>query len=73
MAFFGKNCIAGIAATAILCPKVTVTDLPHVLPNIQFNIDANSQGLEKQCGVVDVEALSWGENQDMRAIIEIMT
>ncbi|PHT68546.1 hypothetical protein T459_28033 [Capsicum annuum] len=73
MEFFGKNCIARITATAILGAKVTLTDLPHVLPNIQFNIDANSQGLEKQSGVVDVEALSWGENQDMRAIVEIMS
>ncbi|KAF3650994.1 putative sugar transporter ERD6-like 6-like [Capsicum annuum] len=61
MAFSGGNCIAGIAAAAILGAKVTVTDLPHVLPNIQFNVDANSQVLEKQCGVVDVAALSWGE------------
>ncbi|PHU27031.1 hypothetical protein BC332_05363 [Capsicum chinense] len=60
--------IVGIAAAAILGAKVTVTDLPHVLPNIQFNVDANSQVLEKQTGVVDVAALSWGENLDMEAV-----
>lgn len=60
--------IVGIAAAAILGAKVTVTDLPHVLPNIQFNVDANSKVLEQQCGFVDVAALSWGENQHMEAV-----
>lgn len=60
--------VVGIAAAAILGAKVTVTDLPHVLPNIQFNVDANSKVLEQQNGVVDVAALSWGENQDMEAV-----
>ncbi|CAN4080068.1 unnamed protein product [Withania somnifera] len=60
--------VVGIAAAAILGAKVTVTDLPHVLPNIQFNVDANSQVLEQQSGVVDVAALSWGESQHMEAV-----
>lgn len=60
--------VVGIAAAAILGAKVTVTDLPHVLPNIQFNVDANSKVLEQQCGGVDVAALSWGDNQHMEAV-----
>ncbi|KAJ8567524.1 hypothetical protein K7X08_019732 [Anisodus acutangulus] len=60
--------IVGIVAAAVLGAKVTVTDLPHVLPNIQFNVDANSQVLEQQNGVVDIAALSWGESQDMEAV-----
>ncbi|TMX00714.1 hypothetical protein EJD97_000303 [Solanum chilense] len=60
--------IVGIAAAAILGAKVTVTDLPHVLANIQFNVDANSQVLEQQSGGVDVKALSWGDNQHMEAV-----
>lgn len=60
--------VVGIAAAAILGAKITVTDLPHVLPNIQFNVDANSKVLEQQSGVVDVAALSWGESQDMEAV-----
>ncbi|KAK4346848.1 hypothetical protein RND71_033187 [Anisodus tanguticus] len=59
--------VVGIAAAAIFGAKVTVTDLPHVLPNIQFNVDGNSKVLEQQSGVVDVAALSWGgESQHMR-------
>lgn len=60
--------VVGIAAAAILGANVTVTDLPHVLPNIQFNVDANSQVLEQQGGAVDVAALSWGESQHMEAV-----
>ncbi|XP_059292933.1 uncharacterized protein LOC132046348 [Lycium ferocissimum] len=60
--------VVGIAAAAILGAKVTVTDLPHVLPNIQFNVDGNSKVLDQQSGVVDVAALSWGESKDMEAV-----
>uniref|UniRef100_A0A0V0HJD8 Uncharacterized protein n=1 Tax=Solanum chacoense TaxID=4108 RepID=A0A0V0HJD8_SOLCH len=60
--------VVGLAAAAILGAKVTVTDLPHVLPNIQFNVDANSKVLAQQCGGVDVVALSWGDNQHMEAV-----
>ncbi|CAN4083279.1 unnamed protein product [Withania somnifera] len=64
----GGTGVVGIAAAAILGAKVTVTDLPHVLPNIQFNIEANSKILEQQSGVVDVAAHSWGERQYMEAV-----
>ncbi|VFQ85647.1 unnamed protein product [Cuscuta campestris] len=59
---------AGIAAAAILGARVTVTDLPHVLPNIQFNVDLNREALETHGGAVDVAALSWGEMEDMEAM-----
>ncbi|XP_019182954.1 PREDICTED: protein N-lysine methyltransferase METTL21A-like [Ipomoea nil] len=60
--------VVGIAAAATLGASVTVTDLPHVLANIQFNIDLNSGVLENHGGAVDVAALSWGEMEDMEAI-----
>nr|GMC96991.1 protein N-lysine methyltransferase METTL21A [Ipomoea batatas] len=60
--------VVGIAAAATLGASVTVTDLPHVLPNIQFNVDLNSGVLENHGGAVDVAALSWGEMKDMEAI-----
>lgn len=60
--------VVGIAAAAILGASVTVTDLPHVLPNIQFNVDLNSDVLENRGGGVDAAALSWGEMKDMEAI-----
>ncbi|KAG8383990.1 hypothetical protein BUALT_Bualt04G0071200 [Buddleja alternifolia] len=60
--------VVGIAAAALLGANVTVTDLPHVLPNLQFNVDANAGILELHGGAVDVAALSWGESKDMEAI-----
>ncbi|KAI3768014.1 hypothetical protein L2E82_18445 [Cichorium intybus] len=60
--------IVGIAASAILGADVTVTDLPHVLQNLKFNVDANSQVLSPRGGQVHVSPLSWGENEEMEAM-----
>lgn len=58
----------GIAAAALLGASVTVTDLPHVLPNLQFNVDANAGILELHGGAVEVAALQWGDIQQMEAV-----
>ncbi|KAK6152923.1 hypothetical protein DH2020_012562 [Rehmannia glutinosa] len=60
--------MVGIAAAVLLGASVTVTDLPHVLPNLQFNVDANAGILDLHGGSVDVAALSWGEIQEMERI-----
>lgn len=60
--------VVGIAASAILGADVTVTDLPHVLLNLKFNVDANSGILAARGGEVQVAPLSWGENEEMEAI-----
>ncbi|XAR73868.1 hypothetical protein NMG60_11007985 [Bertholletia excelsa] len=60
--------LVGIAAAATLCADVTLTDLPHVLPNLHFNADANSEVVAKNGGSVVVAALSWGSDDDMEAI-----
>lgn len=60
--------LVGIAAAALLGARVTVTDLPHVLPNLQFNVDANAGAVERGGGKVEVAALSWGEVRDMESI-----
>lgn len=60
--------LVGIAAAAILGANVTVTDLPHVIPNLRFNAEANSSVLAVHGGSVDVAALGWGENEHMVAI-----
>ncbi|KAI3462480.1 hypothetical protein Pfo_019143 [Paulownia fortunei] len=60
--------LVGIAAAALLGASVTVTDLPHVLPNLQFNVNANAGILELHGGAVDVAALSWGDIQHMEGI-----
>lgn len=53
--------LVGMAAAAILGAKVTVTDLPHVLTNLQFNVDANAGLISLRGGSVHVAPLRWGE------------
>ncbi|KAG8373697.1 hypothetical protein BUALT_Bualt11G0051600 [Buddleja alternifolia] len=60
--------VVGIAAAVLLGANVTVTDLPHVLPNMQFNMDANAGLLNQHGGGVEVAALSWGDVQHMEGI-----
>ncbi|KAL8236094.1 hypothetical protein R6Q59_017175 [Mikania micrantha] len=60
--------VVGIVASAVLGADVTVTDLPHVLPNLVFNADANSTVLCTSGGSVHVAALSWGKIEEMEAI-----
>ncbi|KAB1214577.1 Protein-lysine methyltransferase METTL21C [Morella rubra] len=60
--------LVGIAAAATLGANVTVTDLTHVIPNLQFNVDANSDILTLNGGAVDVAPLRWGEANDVKLI-----
>ncbi|XP_047955894.1 protein N-lysine methyltransferase METTL21A-like [Salvia hispanica] len=60
--------LVGIAAAAVLGAAVTVTDLPHVLPNLQFNVDANAAALAPRGGHVRVAALSWGDEAQMEEV-----
>ncbi|XP_010943796.1 uncharacterized protein [Elaeis guineensis] len=56
--------LVGIAAAAILGAHVTLTDLPHVLPNLRFNADSNAHALVPRGGSLDVRPLSWGDSLD---------
>ncbi|KAF6166652.1 hypothetical protein GIB67_005514 [Kingdonia uniflora] len=58
--------LLGIAAASILGANVTLTDLPHVLPNLQFNADANKETVGGSS--VSVASLRWGEEEDMKSI-----
>ncbi|KAA8531882.1 hypothetical protein F0562_006401 [Nyssa sinensis] len=60
--------LVGIAAAAALGADITVTDLPHVLSNLQFNVDANADVLAQQGGTVNVAPLSWGDADHMETI-----
>ncbi|KAK9066892.1 hypothetical protein SSX86_014216 [Deinandra increscens subsp. villosa] len=60
--------VVGIAASAILGADVTVTDLPHVLPNLAFNADVNASVLAPRGGEVHVAALSWGKSEEMETV-----
>lgn len=60
--------LVGIAAAATLGANVTVTDLPHVIPNLQFNADANAEVLAANGGTIHVASLRWGEADDVELI-----
>ncbi|KAK4426804.1 Protein-lysine N-methyltransferase rrg1 [Sesamum alatum] len=60
--------LVGIAAAALLGARVTLTDLPHVLPNLQFNANANAGILELHGGEIEVAALPWGDVQQMEVV-----
>lgn len=54
--------LVGIAAAAILGAHVTLTDLPHVLPNLRFNADSNAHAIAPRGGSLDVRPLGWGDH-----------
>lgn len=60
--------LVGIAAAVTLGANVTVTDLPHVLPNLQFNVDANANLVALQGGTITVAPLRWGKDGDVETI-----
>ncbi|XP_031255195.1 protein N-lysine methyltransferase METTL21A-like [Pistacia vera] len=60
--------LVGIAAAVILGANVTLTDLPHVIPNLQFNAHANANLLSLQGGTAHVAPLRWGEADDVNVI-----
>lgn len=60
--------LVGIVAAATLGAKVTVTDLPHVIPNLQFNANANANVSTANGGIVHVAPLRWGEADDVEKV-----
>ncbi|XP_020258293.1 protein N-lysine methyltransferase METTL21A-like [Asparagus officinalis] len=45
-------------------PHVTLTDLPHVLPNLRFNAEANADAIAALGGSAGVRQLIWGDEVD---------
>ncbi|XP_030930795.1 protein-lysine N-methyltransferase rrg1-like [Quercus lobata] len=60
--------LVGIAATTTLDANVMVTDLPHVITNLQFNAKANAAVLAANGGTIHVALLRWGEANDVNLI-----
>ncbi|KAG7026794.1 Protein-lysine methyltransferase METTL21C, partial [Cucurbita argyrosperma subsp. argyrosperma] len=60
--------LVGIAAAATLGAKVTVTDLSHVISNLQFNVEANADVVAANGGCVRAASLHWGEPIDAELI-----
>ncbi|KNA20291.1 hypothetical protein SOVF_053480 [Spinacia oleracea] len=60
--------LVGITAAAILGADVTVTDLPHVIPNLEFNVLANAEIIAAGGGAVVATELSWGNVDQMKVV-----
>jgi len=60
--------IVGIVAAATLGAHATLTDLPHVVPNLKFNADANAGVVGPRGGELTVAPLRWGHADDVEAI-----
>ncbi|XP_021718008.1 protein N-lysine methyltransferase METTL21A-like [Chenopodium quinoa] len=60
--------LVGITAAAILGAHVTVTDLPHVIPNLEFNVLANAEIISANGGAVVATQLSWGNVEQMEVV-----
>lgn len=56
--------MVGVMA-ARLGAHVTLTDLPHVLPNLQSNLELNSDNVEACGGSLEVRPLRWGVQEDI--------
>ncbi|KAG0626091.1 hypothetical protein M758_2G101500 [Ceratodon purpureus] len=56
--------MAGVMA-ARLGARVTLTDLPHVLQNLQQNVELNVEDVEACGGSLDVQPLRWGVKEDV--------
>lgn len=56
--------MAGVMA-ARLGAYVTLSDLPHVLPNLQRNVDLNLAEVEACGGSLAVQPLRWGVEEDV--------
>ncbi|CAI8609144.1 unnamed protein product [Vicia faba] len=60
--------IVGIVAAATLGSDVTLTDLPHVVPNLKFNAKANAGVVGSSGGNVTFAPLRWGDAADVEVI-----
>ncbi|MFQ6634176.1 hypothetical protein Gotur_010326 [Gossypium turneri] len=60
--------LVGISAAVMFGANVTVTDLPQVVPNLQFKVDANADVVAGKGGNVNVAPLRWGEDDDVKVI-----
>jgi hypothetical protein len=52
--------LLGLAAAAMWKTRVVLSDLPPIIPNLQFNVDRNGEILRTLGGSASAGALTWG-------------
>ncbi|KAH9906525.1 putative methyltransferase-domain-containing protein [Xylariomycetidae sp. FL2044] len=55
--------LLGMAAASIWSARVTLSDLPNIVPNLEFNIEKNRPTIELMGGSVNSGALTWGSEE----------
>jgi predicted nicotinamide N-methyase len=53
--------LVGIAAACVWRTQVTLTDLPEIVPNLQYNVDQNRELVHPFGGYMSVMALDWSD------------
>ena len=56
--------LVGIATACIWRTHVTLTDLPEIVPNLQYNIDHNRNLAQQFGGTISVMSLDWSDASD---------
>ncbi|KAL3699378.1 hypothetical protein R1sor_017400 [Riccia sorocarpa] len=59
--------MVGIVA-ACLGAHVILTDLPHVIPNLEYNMELNRGAIQAAGGSVESRVLSWGVEEDIKTL-----
>ncbi|KAI0405798.1 S-adenosylmethionine-dependent methyltransferase-like protein [Xylaria palmicola] len=55
--------LLGIAAASMWQTEVVLSDLPDIMPNLEFNIEQNRATVERHGGQVSSGALTWGSKR----------
>jgi hypothetical protein len=53
--------LVGITAACVWRTRVTLTDLPEIVPNLQYNVDQNRELVHPFGGYMSVMALDWSD------------
>ena len=56
--------LLGLAAACFWQTRVTLTDVPTILPNLTFNVEANRPLVESMGGNVEAATLTWGNRDE---------
>jgi predicted nicotinamide N-methyase len=56
--------LVGIAAACIWKARVTLTDLPEIVPNLQHNAERNRELVQSHCGCLSVMPLDWSDTDE---------
>ncbi|PHH85272.1 hypothetical protein CDD83_670 [Cordyceps sp. RAO-2017] len=56
--------LLGLAAAALWKVSVALSDLPHIVPNLKHNVDANAALVRARGGELAVGPLTWGASDD---------